>query len=201
MKSCSVSVSPQFAAHPSHISWRRFSKLDLEFNQWPLQVASPTSQFQFNPTSVSKFNTAQWTPSPKQPASQTLSPDFPTKTKQNSKSSSETKARKAPFNNVRPSHSPKNLYHTSMKYPYPTLNPTRHSAPQSPSPSWANQANSGVSLAIHNLTDVCFKKCITTKISAGKLDKYEEPCMQNCVDRFLDANKLILSQLDSMRGA
>lgn len=55
--------------------------------------------------------------------------------------------------------------------------------------------------AIHNLTDVCFKKCVTSKISAGKLDRYEEPCMQNCVDRFLDANKLILGQLDGMRGS
>jgi len=59
---------------------------------------------------------------------------------------------------------------------------------------------STIQQSIHALTDMCFRKCITSKISNGKLDKYEEPCMQNCVDRFLDANKLVLSQLESMRG-
>ncbi|KAF2841466.1 hypothetical protein M501DRAFT_1000692 [Patellaria atrata CBS 101060] len=54
---------------------------------------------------------------------------------------------------------------------------------------------------IHNLTDMCFKKCITSKISAGKLDKYEEPCMQNCVERFMDANHLVMRQLEQMRTA
>lgn len=58
-----------------------------------------------------------------------------------------------------------------------------------------------VSIAIHSLTDMCFRKCITSKISSPKLDKYEEPCMQNCVDRFMDANNLILKQLEAMRTA
>ncbi|KAF2457148.1 Tim10/DDP family zinc finger-domain-containing protein [Lineolata rhizophorae] len=52
---------------------------------------------------------------------------------------------------------------------------------------------------IHNLTDMCFKKCITSKISSGKLDRSEEPCVLNCVDRFLDANNLVLKQLEMMR--
>jgi mitochondrial import inner membrane translocase subunit TIM8 len=56
-----------------------------------------------------------------------------------------------------------------------------------------------MSTAIHALTDMCFKKCVTSKIGAGTLDKYEEPCMQNCVDRFMDANGLILRQLESLR--
>ena len=55
--------------------------------------------------------------------------------------------------------------------------------------------------AIHALTDTCFRKCITSKISAGKLDRYEEPCMQNCVDRFMDMNNLVLKELDKMRTA
>ncbi|KAK3064446.1 hypothetical protein LTS18_007112 [Coniosporium uncinatum] len=55
--------------------------------------------------------------------------------------------------------------------------------------------------SIHSLTDLCFKKCITSKISAGKLDRSEEPCMQNCVDRFMDANNIVLKNLESMRGA
>lgn len=55
--------------------------------------------------------------------------------------------------------------------------------------------------AIHSLTDICFRKCVTSKISSGKLDKYEEPCMQNCVDRFLDANHVILRQLETLRNS
>lgn len=53
--------------------------------------------------------------------------------------------------------------------------------------------------AVHSLTDTCFRKCITTKISSGKLDRTEEPCMQNCVDRFLDANRLVVQSLERMR--
>ncbi|OCL09570.1 hypothetical protein AOQ84DRAFT_220646 [Glonium stellatum] len=55
--------------------------------------------------------------------------------------------------------------------------------------------------SIHSLTDVCFRKCITSKITSGKLDRYEEPCMQNCVDRFLDANYVVLKELEKMRSS
>ncbi|GAB7347741.1 hypothetical protein MBLNU459_g5293t1 [Dothideomycetes sp. NU459] len=53
--------------------------------------------------------------------------------------------------------------------------------------------------SIHSLTDTCFRKCITSKISAGTLDRSEEPCMQNCVDRFMDANMTVLKHLEQMR--
>lgn len=53
--------------------------------------------------------------------------------------------------------------------------------------------------AIHSLTDTCFKKCITSKIASGKLDRYEEPCMQNCVDRYMDANMTVIRHLEQMR--
>ena len=33
----------------------------------------------------------------------------------------------------------------------------------------------------------------------GKLDKYEEPCMKQCVDRFLDANMVVLKELERLR--
>jgi len=52
---------------------------------------------------------------------------------------------------------------------------------------------------VHSLTDTCFRKCITSKISSGKLDRYEEPCMQNCVDRFMDANMTVIRHLEEMR--
>ncbi|KAK4622199.1 Mitochondrial import inner membrane translocase subunit TIM8 [Fulvia fulva] len=53
---------------------------------------------------------------------------------------------------------------------------------------------------IHSLTDVCFRKCITSKISAGTLDRSEEPCMRNCVDRFMDANMTVIRHLEQMRA-
>ncbi|KAI9704680.1 MAG: Mitochondrial import inner membrane translocase subunit tim8 [Bogoriella megaspora] len=53
--------------------------------------------------------------------------------------------------------------------------------------------------SIHSLTDLCFKKCITSRISAGALDRSEEACTQNCVDRYMDANFAILKKLESMR--
>nr|POE68485.1 mitochondrial import inner membrane translocase subunit tim8 [Quercus suber] len=52
---------------------------------------------------------------------------------------------------------------------------------------------------IHGLTDTCFRKCITSKISSGKLDRSEEPCMANCVDRFMDANMTVIKHLEQMR--
>ena len=57
-----------------------------------------------------------------------------------------------------------------------------------------------VVLAVHNLTDICWTKCMTKGISSGKLDRGEESCTQNCVDRFLDANEAVLKQLNAMRG-
>jgi import inner membrane translocase subunit TIM8 len=54
--------------------------------------------------------------------------------------------------------------------------------------------------AIHSLTDTCFRKCIPTgNVKNGKLDKYEEPCMRQCVDRFLDANMVVLRELERLR--
>ena len=47
---------------------------------------------------------------------------------------------------------------------------------------------------------MCFKKCITSRISAGKLDKYEEPCMENCVNRFLDTSGMVLKHMETMRA-
>lgn len=56
-------------------------------------------------------------------------------------------------------------------------------------------------LDVHTYTDICFRKCVTSTIKSGKLDRSEEPCLQNCVDRFMDANSLVLKQLEIMRSA
>lgn len=53
--------------------------------------------------------------------------------------------------------------------------------------------------SVHSLTDVCWKKCVTGTIRSGKLDKGEETCAQNCVNRFLDANMTVIKHLDTMR--
>ncbi|KAF2474397.1 uncharacterized protein BDR25DRAFT_256259 [Lindgomyces ingoldianus] len=57
-----------------------------------------------------------------------------------------------------------------------------------------------IQASIHSLTDTCFRKCIPTgTVKKGSLDKYEEPCIKNCVDRFLDANLVVLRELERMR--
>lgn len=75
----------------------------------------------------------------------------------------------------------------------PSLNP--------PTDCVYRSANEPVShLAVHELTDICWKKCVTGGISSSGLDRKEEPCIQNCVDRFLDANEAVLKHLSVMRG-
>lgn len=52
----------------------------------------------------------------------------------------------------------------------------------------------------HNLTQTCWKKCVTGSIRDSKLDKSEETCLANCVDRFLDLNFLTMKHLNNMRS-
>ncbi|KAK1769312.1 mitochondrial import inner membrane translocase subunit tim8 [Phialemonium atrogriseum] len=51
----------------------------------------------------------------------------------------------------------------------------------------------------HALTDICWKKCVTGSVKNGQLDKGEQGCLANCVDRFLDVNLLTMRHLGSMR--
>ena len=60
---------------------------------------------------------------------------------------------------------------------------------------------SALILAVHNLTDICWKKCVTGKISGGKLSGSEESCTQNCVERYLDSNLAVLKHLEQMKGS
>lgn len=46
---------------------------------------------------------------------------------------------------------------------------------------------------------MCWKKCITGSIRNGKLEKGEETCAQNCVDRFLDANTTVVKHLQKIQ--
>lgn len=52
----------------------------------------------------------------------------------------------------------------------------------------------------HALTDMCWKKCVTGSIKNTKLDRAEEGCLTNCVDRFLDLSNLTVKHIQSMRG-
>ena len=56
-------------------------------------------------------------------------------------------------------------------------------------------------IAVHGLTEVCFKKCITGYMSAssGKLAGKEETCISNCVERYMDSNFAILKHLETLR--
>jgi len=70
-----------------------------------------------------------------------------------------------------------------------------------PTPISTHSLTQLLQIAIHSLTDTCFRKCIPAgTVKAGKLDKYEEPCMRQCVDRFLDANMVVLRELERLRG-
>ena len=55
--------------------------------------------------------------------------------------------------------------------------------------------------AVHTLTDICWKKCITGKIASSKLSSGEESCTQNCVERFLDSNMAVLKHLEEMKSS
>jgi len=56
-----------------------------------------------------------------------------------------------------------------------------------------------IQATVHTLTDLCWKKCVTSRISSTKLDGYEESCMQNCVDRFVDSQTTIVKHLETLR--
>lgn len=60
---------------------------------------------------------------------------------------------------------------------------------------------SRVLAAVHNLTDVCFKKCVTASISNARLERQEESCGRNCVERFLDANLSVVKHLENLRAS
>ncbi|KAJ9300308.1 hypothetical protein DTO271G3_2425 [Paecilomyces variotii] len=59
---------------------------------------------------------------------------------------------------------------------------------------------SNIQQTVHHLADVCWKKCMTGKISSGRLDRTEEACANNCVERWMDANLAVLKHLETLRG-
>lgn len=51
-----------------------------------------------------------------------------------------------------------------------------------------------VQMAIHQFTDMCFKKCVPL-VLLNQLVGGEEQCLHNCVNRFLDTNIRVVEQL------
>lgn len=49
---------------------------------------------------------------------------------------------------------------------------------------------------VHNLTDVCWDKCVPDK-PGNKLDSKTENCLINCVERFLDTSTFVVKRLDA----
>ncbi|CAO3679586.1 hypothetical protein G6F70_001831 [Rhizopus microsporus] len=63
----------------------------------------------------------------------------------------------------------------------------------------AEQAKARVQQTVHSLTDNCWDKCIN-KVN-NKLDRSEEACLANCVDRFLDTSIFIVKRLEELRNS
>ncbi|KOS16644.1 Mitochondrial import inner membrane translocase subunit TIM8 [Escovopsis weberi] len=62
------------------------------------------------------------------------------------------------------------------------------------------QQRSQIQAQTHNLTQICWRKCVTGAVKGSKLDKTEEGCLTNCVERFLDMNFLTMKHLNNMRS-
>ncbi|EEH23357.1 hypothetical protein PABG_05568 [Paracoccidioides brasiliensis Pb03] len=66
----------------------------------------------------------------------------------------------------------------------------------------ANEAQKAtIQSNVHQLADMCWKKCITGRVSGGTLDRSEESCAQNCVDRWIDTSNAVLKHLETLRGS
>jgi len=49
---------------------------------------------------------------------------------------------------------------------------------------------------VHSLTAMCWNKCIAGKISGPQIDRSEGFCLDNCVNRYIDAQKTVIAQLE-----
>ncbi|KAF7306684.1 zf-Tim10-DDP domain-containing protein [Mycena indigotica] len=60
------------------------------------------------------------------------------------------------------------------------------------------QAEAQVYSTVHNLTQLCWDKCITGAPSS-RFSRYEESCLANCVGAFLDTTKHIVNRIEEQR--
>ncbi|KAF7729544.1 Mitochondrial import inner membrane translocase subunit tim8 [Apophysomyces ossiformis] len=63
----------------------------------------------------------------------------------------------------------------------------------------SENAKARIQETVHRLTDMCWDKCIF-KVS-NKMDRSDEACLSNCVERFLDSSIFIVKRLESLRNS
>ncbi|KFA52813.1 hypothetical protein S40293_00946 [Stachybotrys chartarum IBT 40293] len=62
------------------------------------------------------------------------------------------------------------------------------------------QQRSQIQSQTHHVTELCWKKCVSSNIKQSTLDRSEESCLTNCVDRFWDLNFFTMEHLNKMRN-
>nr|GAT49780.1 predicted protein [Mycena chlorophos] len=60
------------------------------------------------------------------------------------------------------------------------------------------QAEARVQSTIHNLSMMCWDKCVTSTPST-RFSRSEEACLANCVDRFLDSSMHLVRRIEEQR--
>ncbi|KAI7871890.1 Tim10/DDP family zinc finger-domain-containing protein [Spinellus fusiger] len=60
-------------------------------------------------------------------------------------------------------------------------------------------AKARIQQTVHSLTDTCWDKCVF-KVNSS-LDRSEEACLSNCVERFLDTSLFIVKRLEDLRNS
>ncbi|KAJ3211484.1 Mitochondrial import inner membrane translocase subunit tim8 [Dinochytrium kinnereticum] len=57
----------------------------------------------------------------------------------------------------------------------------------------AEQQRANFQQQVHTYADICWDKCIaSSKVKPG-LDRSDETCIKNCVDRFIDSSMVIIN--------
>ncbi|KAF5382885.1 hypothetical protein D9757_006354 [Collybiopsis confluens] len=60
------------------------------------------------------------------------------------------------------------------------------------------QTQAKLQSTIHNFTNMCWDKCITSTPST-RFSRGEESCLYSCVDRFLDSSIYLVKQIQERR--
>ncbi|KAJ8596535.1 hypothetical protein M405DRAFT_153262 [Rhizopogon salebrosus TDB-379] len=61
------------------------------------------------------------------------------------------------------------------------------------------QAQARINSTVHNLTSMCWDKCVTGT-PGSRFARGEEGCLLNCVDRFLDTSLFIIKTIEGQRS-
>lgn len=61
------------------------------------------------------------------------------------------------------------------------------------------QAQARINSTVHNLTSMCWDKCVTGT-PGSRFARGEEGCLLNCVDRFMDTSLFIIKTIEGQRS-